>query len=104
MAPIQRISPQYDPANSESPRYLPTSNSFLPVTLPARGPMSKVIWTTYLPLASLGTRHECEQKPPHEKPRQAAIGHFAVGRQQQDLRVAFRLPAIGVLADLQRER
>jgi hypothetical protein len=48
--------------------YLATSISFAPVTLPASGPRSKVIWMVYLPSESLGTRHECEQKPPHEKP------------------------------------
>ncbi len=49
-------------------RHSSTSSSRLPLTFPASGPRSKLILTVYFPRASPGTRHECEQKPPHEKP------------------------------------
>lgn len=51
-------------------RYLlaDTSSTPVPTTLAASGPVSKTTWTRYGPAPLLGTRHECEQNPPHEKP------------------------------------
>ncbi len=49
--------------------YSPETTSFpSPMSLPASGPASKTTWTVYSPWPVVGTRHECEQKPPQEKP------------------------------------
>jgi len=67
--PGRHTESQATPGAPGTPCYLSDTKSFpMPASLPASGPVSKTTWTMYSPGPPLGTRHECEQKPPHEKP------------------------------------